>query len=72
MPRLLNKLCVVTGAARGIGRAIAEVFVAEDAAVVLTDKDERAGRDAASELGCRFIRLDVADEADWLPFRQRF
>lgn len=40
MPRLLSKLCLVTGAAQNIGRAIAEQFVAEGAAVVCVDRNE--------------------------------
>lgn len=64
-PRLAGKLCVVTGAARGIGRAIVNAFHAEGAEVILTDKDERTGRAAATEAGCRFERLDVAQESDW-------
>ncbi|WP_010545615.1 SDR family oxidoreductase [Sphingomonas elodea] len=65
MQRLTNKICVVTGAARGIGRAIAERFHAEGAQVFLTDIDETAGSAAAADLGCRFVPLDVAQEADW-------
>ena len=65
MPRLNEKTCVVTGAARGIGRAIAEAFHAEGATVILTDKDEAAGRAAGVKLGCRFERLDVSCEEDW-------
>lgn len=65
MRRLTGKTCVVTGAARGIGRAIAEAFVAEGAAVVATDKAEAAGAAMAAETGCRFQRLDVREEGDW-------
>ena len=65
MQRLINKTCVVTGAARGIGRAIAERFHDEGADVILTDIDETAGQQAAAAIGCRFQRLDVRDEADW-------
>ena len=65
MPRLTGKTCVVTGAARGIGRAIAEAFMAEGATVIVTDKDEPMGRVAAAEIGCRFERLDVSHEEDW-------
>ena len=65
MPRLSEKTCVVTGAARGIGRAIAEAFRAEGAVVIATDKDEAAGQIVAIDLGCHFERLDVSSEEDW-------
>lgn len=65
MPRLLDKTCVVTGAARGIGHAIARRFHEEGATVILTDRDGIAGSAAAKALGCRFEPLDVAEEADW-------
>ena len=63
--RLLGKQAVVTGAARGIGRAVAEAFAAEGARVLLADIDADAGRVAADALGQPFRRLDVASEADW-------
>lgn len=66
MQRLSNKTCVVTGAARGIGRAIAARFHEEGADVVVSDVDEIAGLAAAAAIGCRFERLDVREEADWL------
>jgi NAD(P)-dependent dehydrogenase (short-subunit alcohol dehydrogenase family) len=65
MGRLTGKTCVVTGAARGIGRAIVEAFLAEGAQVIATDKDEAAGAAMAQKAGCRFLRLDVREEADW-------
>lgn len=65
MQRLKNKICVVTGAARGIGRAIAERFLTEGAEVILTDVDETTGMEAARQIGGRFERLDVRDEGDW-------
>lgn len=65
MTRLAGKTCVVTGAARGIGRAICEAFQAEGAEVVLTDCDEAEGRVAAQAIGCAFIPLDVRREEDW-------
>lgn len=66
MKRLNNKTCVVTGAARGIGRAIAARFHDEGAIVILTDLDETAGAATAAAIGCQFERLDVREEADWL------
>lgn len=66
MLRLNNKICVITGAARGIGYAIASRFQTEGATVIVTDIDERGGAAAAAELGCRFEPLDVRIESDWL------
>lgn len=68
MQKLNDTLCVVTGGARGIGKAVCAAFIAEGAQVVLTDIDEDVGRKAAEELGCTFHRLDVASEADWDAF----
>ena len=65
MPKLSGMLCVVTGGARGIGRAICARFVAEGARVVLSDIDEDEGSAAAAQLGCEWHRLDVSSEAEW-------
>ncbi len=65
MPRLTGKICVVTGAARGIGRAIAQAFAREGGEVILTDIDRPGGEAAAATIGCRFLPLDVREEADW-------
>jgi 3(or 17)beta-hydroxysteroid dehydrogenase len=66
MQRLNEKTCVVTGAARGIGRAIANRFHAEGAFVVITDINEEEGVAAAAGIGCRFEKLDVREEVDWV------
>jgi len=65
MPRMTGKLCVVTGAARGIGRAISQAFHVEGADVIVTDKYEAGAKEAAAAIGCRFFRLDVREEGDW-------
>lgn len=65
MNRLAGKTCVVTGGARGIGKAICAAFVAEGADVILTDINRAGGAAAAADLGCRFLPLDVRSEADW-------
>ena len=66
--RLQDKVTIVTGAAHGIGRAIAELFAAEGAAVLVADVDEEAGEDAAAAIrkegrAATFVRVDVTDEA---------
>lgn len=63
--RLQGKHAVVTGAARGIGLAVAKAFAAEGADVLITDIDEGTGQAAADDAGLAFRRLDVASEADW-------
>lgn len=63
--RLADRIALVTGAARGIGLAIAQSFVAEGARVVLSDIDESSGASAARALGVPFVRLDVRSEAEW-------
>jgi NAD(P)-dependent dehydrogenase (short-subunit alcohol dehydrogenase family) len=67
MARLDGKIALVTGAARGIGAAIARAFSKEGAHVWVTDVAVDAGKALAAELGDRavFARLDVREETDW-------
>lgn len=55
----------MTGAARGIGLAIAEAFVKEGAIVILSDIDHEAVQSEAARLGSKAFKLDVASEEDW-------
>jgi 3alpha(or 20beta)-hydroxysteroid dehydrogenase len=70
MPRLANKVALITGAAGGQGTAEAELFVREGAAVMLTDIDAAAGEALAKRLTDRggkalFRVQDVASEQSW-------
>ena len=65
MLRLNRKICIVTGAGRGIGAAIVRAFAREGATVIVTDKDEASAAEVAREIGGEAMRLDVASEQDW-------
>ncbi|WP_289813664.1 SDR family NAD(P)-dependent oxidoreductase [Ralstonia soli] len=49
--RLANKVAVVTGAGSGMGRAMAELFAAQGATVVVADVNEAAAQETLSRLG---------------------
>jgi len=65
--RLTAKTALITGAAQGIGAAIARSFVQEGGFVYLTDINDALGAKRADELGdqARYLRLDVRSEEDW-------
>jgi NAD(P)-dependent dehydrogenase (short-subunit alcohol dehydrogenase family) len=53
----------ITGANKGLGRETARRLLAEGHTVYVGARDPERGRRAAEELGARFVRLDVADDA---------
>lgn len=59
-----GRTVVVTGAARGIGRAIAEGFVTAAAQVFVLDYDGAAAKETATAIGARSIGADVSSTAD--------
>ena len=62
---LTDRVVVVTGAARGIGRALVRRFVKErPRAVVVVDIDGDAAAAVATEIGGTSVRCDVSREAD--------
>lgn len=69
--RLAGKIAIVTGAARGIGAATAEAFVAEGARVLLADKRDALGLEVTQRINERspgqadYRSLDVTSEDAW-------
>ena len=63
MARLADKVAIVTGGARGIGRAIATAYAVEGATVAIADTDEREAAQAAAEIGggAFAVPVDVTD-----------
>jgi NAD(P)-dependent dehydrogenase (short-subunit alcohol dehydrogenase family) len=53
--RLEGKSCIVTGAGRGIGRAVAIAFATEGASVVVNDLDKEAANEVVKEIGDRAV-----------------
>ncbi len=73
MGELDGRVAVVTGAAQGLGAAVAEVMAREGAQVVVADVRHDEGRDVARRLGrgARFVELDVTDEHAWTAMVER-
>lgn len=63
--KLADRIAVVTGAAEGIGAAIAARLAREGCDVIVTDRDVQKGEAAAANIGARFFPLDVVCEDGW-------
>jgi len=66
-----GKTALITGAANGIGKAIAKEFFAQGANIVVADIDVAAGESAAKEIRAQrhggkavFVKVDITDETD--------
>lgn len=65
MKRLEGKSALITGSARGIGRAYAEAYIREGATVAIADINLERATQTASELGASAyaVRMDVTDQS---------
>ena len=61
--RLRGRRILITGAASGIGRATAQLFAAQGAALALLDRDASALQQTAQQTGALACEADVTDEA---------
>ncbi|MFL6965948.1 SDR family NAD(P)-dependent oxidoreductase [Pseudomonas alvandae] len=71
MNRVLGKVTIITGAARGQGEAHTRLFASEGAKVLMTDVLDAPGSAVAQELrdagyDVHYLHMDVTSEADWI------
>ncbi len=63
--KLKNKIALITGGSRGIGKAISKLFVEEGAQVIITSKNLTKLEQTAKEINCSFfIDADIKSEKD--------
>tara|TARA_B100001093_G_scaffold178966_2_gene171605 strand:+ start:154 stop:882 length:729 start_codon:yes stop_codon:yes gene_type:complete len=62
MRRLENKIAVITGGGRGIGKAITHRYLDEGATVIIAELDERSGKKTSDSIGGHFFKTDISDE----------
>ena len=62
--RMAGKICIVTGAAQGFGKGIAEELYKEGASIVIADMNEPLAKQVAAEMGERAVAIavNVSDE----------
>ena len=61
---IAGKVFIVTGGASGLGEGTARMFAEHGAKVVVADLQADRGEAVAAEIGGRFVRCDVSQEAD--------
>ena len=62
MRRLENKIAIITGGGRGIGKAITHRYLDEGATVIIAELNERSGKETADSIGGYFVNTDISDE----------
>ncbi len=62
MRLLEDKIAVITGGGRGIGKAIVHQYSEEGATVIIADFDENSGKKTADSIGGYFFKTDISNE----------
>lgn len=69
--RLKGKKIIITGGGRGLGFAMAKRFVEEGADVLITGRNEETLKKSASEIGCKYLTLDVQNIDSFEAFMEK-
>ena len=62
MGLLENKIAIITGAGRGIGKATAYQYSQEGATVIIAEFDEQSGQETANSIGGHFFKADISSQ----------
>ena len=62
MRLLENKIAIITGAGRGIGKATAHQYSQEGATVIIAEFDEQTGQETANSIGGHFFKADISSQ----------
>ncbi len=66
--KLAGKKIIITGGSRGLGKAMAEKFIAENADVLIAGRNEDMLKKTATELNCKYLVLDVSNPKTFKDF----